>query len=212
MRIQSFQEDSKSEEELYGRYYPFLKAAEVNFTNTLAAIEKKHSDAKHRIPIEHYKTRIKTADSAKKKLTHLGFPQTTQAAMDNLFDLVGVRIVCQFVDDIYVLKQEFQSATDIEIMQVKDYIKDPKPNGYRSLHIILQVPVMLAGVNRRMYVEVQMRTIAMDFWASLEHELKYKKSIPDANLMFDELKRCADEIASVDLSMQMIYEWIRHSS
>jgi putative GTP pyrophosphokinase len=200
-----------TEKKFYGNWYPVLKEAESAIINVLTLIEKEYFDTQCRFPVEHYKTRIKTAESAKGKLVRLNFPQNAESALINLYDVVGVRIVCQFIEDIYALKQTLFRIENIEVVKIKDYIKTPKPNGYRSLHIILGLPIQNFDVTNKVYIEVQLRTIAMDFWASLEHELKYKKNIPDTNLMFSELKRCADEIASVDLSMETIYEWIKKS-
>ncbi|MDR3071996.1 MAG: GTP pyrophosphokinase family protein [Clostridiales Family XIII bacterium] len=199
------------EKVFYGEYFPALKAAESAFVQILKTLAKTYKDAKMRFPIEHYKVRIKSAESAKEKLARLNHPQTIEAAKQHLSDLVGARIVCQFVCDIYALEQALRGIKNVELVQVKDYIKTPKPNGYRSLHIIMKLPVQNLDMLSTVFVEVQIRTIAMDFWASLEHELKYKKDIPHTDLMVDELKRCADEITSTDLSMQTIFEWLQHA-
>jgi putative GTP pyrophosphokinase len=195
----------------YGERYSLFIQAEAAFTQLLSRAETYYRDTNRRVPVEHYKTRIKSAESAKEKLARLGLPQTPEAAASNLFDLVGIRIVCQFVSDIYALAQAICESGEMEVVAQKDYIKNPKPNGYRSLHLILRLSIPQSCAIHMVPIEVQMRTIAMDFWASLEHELKYKKNIADVELMFAELKRCADEIASVDLSMQTIYEWIQQS-
>ncbi|MDR3121970.1 MAG: GTP pyrophosphokinase family protein [Clostridiales bacterium] len=211
-------EGDGADERFYGEYYAALKAAESAFAEALAAMEGARADKKRRFPVEHYKTRIKSAASAKEKLARLGFPQTAEAAVQRLYDLVGARIVCQFIGDIYALEQALRDTGSFELVRTKDYIKAPKPNGYRSLHIILRQSGASCPSESRLFappeifVEVQIRTIAMDFWASLEHELKYKKNIPDADLMFGELKRCADEIASTDLTMQTIFEWIQNAA
>lgn len=196
----------------YDEYIVLLLETETLFIQTLTQLKETYAKTNRRFPVEHYKTRIKTADSAKAKLKRLGLPQTLTAAQNSLFDLVGARIVCRFIDDIYEIKQALQQTDGIEITHIKDYIKNPKPNGYRSLHMIMRLPLHNESGVHTQYVEVQMRTIAMDFWASLEHELKYKQNVPDADLIFSELKRCADEISSVDLSMQTIYEWIHKSN
>ena len=174
----------------------------------LASIERTYSENGRHFPVEHYKTRIKAPGSVKAKLERLGLEQTIESAASNLYDLVGVRIVCRFFNEVYELAQMFQKLNGIEVKQIKDYVKNPKPNGYRSVHLILQLPVAVSGQTYMQYAEVQLRTIAMDFWASLEYELKYKKNIPDSKLISDELKRCADEIISVDVTMQSIYEWL----
>jgi putative GTP pyrophosphokinase len=200
------------DELFYGEHHEILRLAVDSFIQRLALLEKQYSEENRRFPVEHYKVRIKTADSAKAKLERLGLPQTAESSMENLFDLAGVRLVCRFFNEVDEITRILQELDGIEIHTVKDYVNNPKPNGYRSVHIILRVPVQNAGFERMQYVEVQIRTIAMDFWASLEHELKYKKDISDAEMMFEELKRCADEIISVDLKMQTIYEWLNRCS
>ncbi|GHV06544.1 GTP pyrophosphokinase [Clostridia bacterium] len=192
----------------YGNYLETLHSAIDSFIQRLALLEKVYSGENLRFPVEHYKVRIKSADSAKAKLERLGLPVTTESAVNNLFDLAGVRLVCRFFNEVYEITRILQESEGIEIQTIKDYVKNPKPNGYRSIHIILRVPVTTTEKACMQYVEVQIRTIAMDFWASLEHELKYKKHVSDAELMYEELKICADEIISVDLKMQTIYEWL----
>jgi putative GTP pyrophosphokinase len=198
----------ESDIQFYGDYFPVLQLAEDGFIELIANLKKTYTESGRRFPVEHYKTRIKSADSTKIKLAQRGLPKTLEAAKESLFDLVGARIVCQFIDDIYELKKALEESDKVEVVKVKDYIQCPKPNGYRSLHIILHMPVQVSDGIHVQSIEIQTRTIAMDFWAALEHELKYKKNIQDAELMFSELKRCAEEIASVDLSMQAIYEWL----
>ncbi len=119
-------------------------------------------------------------------------------------DVAGVRIICSFPDDIYRLAELFTGQDDITVLRVKDYIRNPKPNGYRSLHLILSVPIFLSGGKKQMNVEIQFRTIAMDFWASVEHKLKYKKDVEDADEIVGQLKICADSIETLDYRMQEI--------
>ena len=198
-------------EKFYGDNYALLQVAADSFAQRLTQMGKEYAGENRRFPVEHYRTRIKTPDSVKAKLKRLNLPQTSESARLNLFDIVGVRLICRFFYEVYEIVQKFQESEDVEIQQIKDYVKNPKPNGYRSVHIILRVPVHNAGNTCMQYVEVQIRTIAMDFWASLEHELKYKKDVANSELMHGELKRCADEIISVDLKMQTIYEWLNRS-
>lgn len=198
----------EASKQFYGRYLPRLQNAESAFVQLLMERMQSTALAGKRFGMEHYKTRIKSPESAKAKLAKLGLAQTADAAAEHLFDLVGARVVCQFIDDIYVFQESLATAEGVELVQVEDYIQSPKPNGYRSLHLILRLPVQTPEGACSQCVEVQARTIAMDFWASLEHELKYKKNVRDAELMYAELKRCAEEIASVDLSMQVIREWL----
>ena len=140
-------------------------------------------------------------------------PENTHSALAELKDAIGVRIVFSFIDDIYKSIAYIKSLSDCRVVTEKDYIRHAKPNGYRSYHMILEMSVPYEDVNGnypgKYYIEVQMRTIAMDSWASLEHQLKYKKSVSNQALIVDELKRCADELASCDVSMQTIRNLIR---
>ncbi|WP_304509246.1 GTP pyrophosphokinase [Anaerotignum sp.] len=158
----------------------------------------------NRNPFESIKSRIKKPLSIVEKLKRKGFPLTVESMEENLFDIAGIRVICSFVDDIYAIAALLVQQDDITLVEAKDYIKNPKKNGYRSLHLLLEVPVFLAEEKKPMKVEVQFRTIAMDFWASLEHKLKYKRDISDAEEIFQELKECADIISNMDLRMQEI--------
>ena len=156
-------------------------------------------------PFESINCRIKSPKSIIEKLKRRGFPLTVESIEENLNDVAGIRVICSFRDDIYTLSERLCSQDDITVIEIKDYIKNPKPNGYRSLHIILEVPIFLLNEKKQMRVEVQFRTIAMDFWASLEHKVKYKKNIgEDAEEIATELKKCADEISLLDSRMQDI--------
>jgi putative GTP pyrophosphokinase len=185
-----------------------LRAAERSIIRLIVDIERSYAEKGTRFPAEHTKIRIKSAESAVSKLERLDFPTTPESAMKNLFDIVGARIVCRFFNEVNEVARLICETDGIEVMQVKDYVKNPKSNGYRSVHIILRIPVAEGDRATMQFAEIQLRTIAMDFWASLEHELKYKKDISNAGLMFEELKRCADEIISVDITMQSINEWL----
>ncbi len=161
-----------------------------------------------RNPIEMIKTRIKSPKSIAEKLKRRGFNLSPETIVNNLNDVAGVRIICAFVDDIYAVAEMFLRQDDITLIEIKDYIKNPKPNGYRSYHMIIEVPVFFADRKQMIRVEVQFRTIAMDFWASLEHQIRYKKSIESPEKIFQELKECADTIAETDLKMMNIREKI----
>ena len=158
-----------------------------------------------RNPIEHIKSRVKSAKSIVKKLQRKGLPVTLNSARENLTDIAGIRIICSFIDDIYIIADLLSGQDDIVLVEKIDYIKKPKPSGYRSLHLILQVPVFFSDHTEHVKVEVQIRTIAMDFWASLEHKLHYKGSenVPDS--ISEELRECADIIAKTDRKMQNIH-------
>lgn len=144
----------------------------------------------------------------REKCDRKGLPQTAQSALHHIYDAIGIRIVCCFLDDIYRAIDFLKSQPDIRVVEEKDYIRNVKPNGYRSYHLILELQVPyedVTGANPgRFYAEVQLRTIAMDSWASLEHQMKYKQDIKNPQLIVRELKRCADELASCDVSMQTI--------
>ncbi len=162
-----------------------------------------------RDPVEHCKGRIKSADSMKEKLSKKGLPVTTESALTKVYDAVGIRIVCQFVDDVYQMVDILKRQEDIEIINEKDYIANPKDNGYRSYHLIVSIPVHLPDCTRKLFAEIQLRTIAMDCWAALEHELRYKKTVENPELLAEELKRCSDEMASTDLTMQTIRRMLK---
>ncbi len=155
-------------------------------------------------PFESIHCRIKTPKSVVAKLKRTGLPITLRSIEENLNDVAGIRVICSFIDDIYTLSDRLCSQDDIKVIEVKDYIKNPKFNGYRSLHLILEIPIFLLEEKKNMRVEVQFRTIAMDFWASLEHKVKYKKEIVDNESVTAELKNCADEINALDIRMQEI--------
>lgn len=163
-----------------------------------------------RNPIESIKSRVKSSDSLLKKIRKKNIPLTLEAIEENIWDVAGIRVICSFQDDIYLLADCLLQQDDIKLIEVKDYIKNPKPNGYRSLHLIVEIPIFLQDEKRNVKVEVQLRTIAMDSWASLEHKLKYKKNLPAEQLeeISKELKYCADMSADLDAHMQGIREQI----
>ena len=188
-------------EAFYGEALTDLEKIHATFEAFAASMQ--HLDCTcDRCPVEHYKIRIKSADSMLEKLQRRGFPQTVEAALAENHDAVGLRIVCTFLSGVYEVAQCIREQ--FEVIEEKDYIRSPKPNGYRSLHII----VRFAMPAREIFAEIQLRTIAMDCWASLEHLLKYKKEIQSHALIAGELKRCAEELASADLRMQTIEELI----
>lgn len=163
---------------------------------------------KDRNPIHQIKTRVKTPKSIMEKLARRGLEMSVESARKNLTDIAGVRVICSYIDDIYLIAKLISSQDDIEVIRVSDYIKNPKDNGYRSLHLIVAVPVFLSNRTEKVSVEIQIRTIAMDFWASLEHELTYKLPSRKSNETFNELKDCADIISETDNRMQKLYSKI----
>lgn len=158
----------------------------------------------NRNPIESIKSRVKSADSILEKMRRKNYEMTMESMMENLNDIAGVRVVCKFVDDIYTVAKMLATQDDIRIVKVKDYIKAPKENGYRSYHMIIEIPVFFANRKQYMKVEVQLRTIAMNFWASLEHQMRYKKVSENKNNIGSRLKYCAEVISRLDVEMQNI--------
>lgn len=160
-----------------------------------------------RNPISFIKTRIKKPESILKKLNKLGYDFTAENIQEHLNDVAGVRVVCAFLDDIYTIAELLASQDDITVIQVKDYIKNPKPNGYRSYHMIVEIPVFFSKGKTPMRAEIQIRTNGMDFWATLEHQLRYKKGIEEMegyDQISDELTKTAHELISMDNEMQRI--------
>ena len=161
-----------------------------------------------RNPIQMIKSRVKKPESIIEKLHRRGFPISVKSVRENLYDVAGIRVICSFVDDIYTVAEMLARQDDINVLMVKDYIRCPKVNGYRSYHMIIEVPVFFSDRKENMLdkkelipVEIQLRTIAMDFWASLDHQMKYKKDVEDASEISEELKECAEVIAQTDLKM-----------
>lgn len=165
-----------------------------------------------RNPINFINSRLKRTSSIAAKLDRLGQPFTTDSIEKNLHDVAGVRVICSYIDDIYFLEKALLKQDDIELIREKDYIAHPKPNGYRSLHLIVTVPVFFANQRKPVEVEVQIRTIAMDFWASLEHQLKYKHNVANEAEIVAELKECADMITATDHKMLNIRQNIEAQS
>ena len=149
-------------------------------------------------------------DSMIRKVRKKDIPLSLESLEENIWDIAGVRVICSFPNDIYTLAECLISQDDVTLIEKKDYIKNPKPSGYRSLHLIIEIPIFLEKEKRNMKVEVQLRTIAMDFWASLEHKLQYKKNIPEelVDQLAKELRECAQESADLDIRMQKIRDQI----
>lgn len=153
-------------------------------------------------PVEHMLARVKSEESMREKCRRKGFPETTESALNRIYDAIGVRIVCGFLSDVYAVRDHIAASPDFCVVEERDYIMHAKPNGYRSYHMILRS-------QEGYYAEVQIRTISMDTWAALEHHLQYKKPhVGNQKLIVQELKRCADELASTDVSMQTIRDML----
>ena len=157
-----------------------------------------------RNPIETIKTRLKSPESIMEKLSRRGYPLTVESIEKNLNDIAGVRVICSHPADIYKLSEAFLRQDDITLLERKDYIANPKPNGYRSLHLIVETPIFLHDQKRLMKVEVQFRTISMDWWASLEHKIRYKKNLPEMEYVERELYECAEISAQLDARMEKL--------
>ena len=187
-----------SKESIYGEYLPKLEAARDYLVKEIEVVREEMKKKYDLDPVEHLISRIKSEESMREKCRRKGFEETTESALTKIFDAVGIRVVCAFISDVYVIRDHL-----VQLVKEKDYIKRAKDNGYRSYHMILKVWGAV-------YVEIQLRTISQDTWAALEHHLYYKKEkMVDDVLIEAELKRCADELASTDLSMQTIRDMIQ---
>ncbi len=189
-------------ESIYGENKEVLYQEMEQLLNRIDTIRNQMKQSLGMDPIEHCLSRIKSEESMREKCRRKGLPETQESALEIIHDAIGLRIVCAFIDDIYTIRDMLNSFDDITIVNEKDYIKNVKPNGYRSYHMIIKTP-------NGFYAEFQLRTISMDTWAALEHHLKYKKDVKtNQELIVSELKRCANELASTDLSMQTIRDMI----
>ena len=200
-------EGSKAE---FNRMMMMYNGAIREVKTKLQVLNDELSMSRNRNPIEFIETRIKTTESIANKLEKKELPLTVESVRENLNDVAGVRVICAFLDDIYQVAKMLEAQDDVWIIKTKDYIKKPKKNGYRSLHLIVEVPVFFSSGKERVRVEVQIRTIAMDFWASLEHSVKYKKNVKDAEDIVYELRACADVINRTDVHMQSIRDKIAY--
>lgn len=193
-------DNAKKFEEMMMMYNCAIREIVTKFEVLNADLSVRHK----RNSIEFIQSRLKKPQSLAEKLIRKNLEFTTESVSKNINDVAGVRIICSFVDDIYEVAEMFLKQDDITLIEIKDYIKNPKPNGYRSYHMIVEVPVFFSDEKTPMRAEVQFRTIAMDFWASLEHQMKYKKDIENAEAIAAELYECAETIAKTDLKMQNI--------
>ena len=161
-----------------------------------------------RNPIEFIESRLKKPSSIASKLRRNGYDVTVENMISNLSDIAGIRVLCAYIDDIYEIARMLARQQDVRIIHVKDYIKHPKDNGYRSYHMIVEIPVCFSDEVRPVRCEIQIRTIAMDFWATLDHDMQYKKEVEDAEEIMRELKECADIIHMTDEKMMRLRERI----
>ena len=208
---QSAPEVTAAEREFYGDKLILLEGAVSEFISCLNMIRLYQVSLGQKDPVASFQTRIKTAASMKQKLRRHGLPVTAESAVRDVYDAAGVRLICPFMQDIDRTVELIREIPGVNIEKEKDYIRNPKPNGYRSYHMILSMPLRFLGNSEEhVWLEIQIRTIAMDCWASIEHQLKYKQNIPNQAFLVQELKRCADEITSTDLSLQTIRDLIEH--
>lgn len=189
-------------ESIYGSYLPELEMVMRELQESINKLREEIREETGMDPVEHCLARIKSEESMREKCRRKMLPEDTEAALTQIYDAVGLRVVCAFIDDIYRIRDHLVQQPGTEVVEEKDYIRNVKPNGYRSYHMILRI-------HGKFYAEVQLRTISMDTWAALEHHLRYKKQLGgNTSLIESELKRCADELASTDLSMQTIRDMI----
>ena len=211
---------------IYEDYEPILDAVLDEFEDCMSAVDARHRSETGEHLFEHILGRIKSDESMRDKLRRKSLREDAASALTMIKDAIGIRIICSFIDDLYKVRDIIDSIDGLEIIEEKDYIRHAKPNGYRSYHLILKIDLSFvkraiekhcpdldiegyaSRQIRQLYAEVQLRTIAMDSWAALEHRLKYKKNIKNQDVIVAELKRCADEMAGCDLSMQTIRDLI----
>ncbi len=204
-------EDAPSQEFIreYMRIKPLYSGALKTACSKFEILDDEFSMLQGHDPIHSIESRLKTVESAYEKLKRRGFEQTPKNLV-NLMDIAGVRVVCTYIEDIYKIAGVFLNQTGVRLIQRKDYIKNPKSNGYRSLHLIVEIPIALSVVQTCVPVEIQLRTISMNMWASLEHEVSYKVNADLLDSYRKELKACADDLFAVEERMQKICHSIRN--
>ena len=185
----------------YIKLMSYYRCAIMELETKFRVLDEEYSLEYDRNPINSIKSRLKSLPSIREKLERKKFPLTLASIEENLNDIAGIRVICSFPEDVYALADALLKQDDVILIEKKDYIKNPKPNGYRSLHIIVGIPIFLAHEKRIMRAEIQLRTIAMDFWATLEHQLRYKKDVEFTEEMADELFKCAEMSAELDRKM-----------
>lgn len=206
---------SAAQEQLMNQLYQFIELEHL-YESAIREVKTKleilDSEFKTKYdynPIHHIEDRLKSPQSIMHKLQSKGMPFTCEAARATLNDIAGVRVICNYIEDIYTVAELLTQQDDVTLIKRKDYIENPKPNGYRSLHLVIETPVYLSDSKELVHVEVQIRTIAMDFWASLEHELKYKRSSEVSAELAQQLRECAETIHKTDTQMQSIYRSLK---
>jgi len=196
--------DTLKKSRVYMEVFAEYRSAIMEVETKLRILDIEMSVDREKNPIETIQTRLKSPESILEKMERKGYPFTLESMRENLMDIAGIRVICDYIDDIYKLEKYLSSQDDIKVLDRDDYIRNPKPNGYRSLHLTVEVPIFLTGGPKPIPVEVQFRTMAMDFWASLEHKLKYKKHIGQEKDIGARLKKCADIASALDQEMLRI--------
>ncbi|MDR0599596.1 MAG: GTP pyrophosphokinase family protein [Treponema sp.] len=196
------------------KFMSYYKCALMEIETKFKVLDEEFSFLHERNPIDNIKTRIKDFESIRKKLRRKKISPSINSIEQNIHDIAGIRIICPFIDDIYMLADCLAAQDDIKVLERKDYIANPKENGYRSLHLIVEIPIFLHNEKRLVKVEVQLRTIAMEFWANLEHRLHYKKEMDEkiSKELSVELTDCAEVIANLDIKMKNIHDRIENKS
>lgn len=192
----------------YGDTQLLYDSVLIEIISRLNIIRKYKLLNNERDPIENIKTRIKSPGSMIEKLRSKGIIPIADNIPGNVMDAAGARVICTYVDDVYEVARILSAQKDIKVLEVKDYIKEPKKSGYRSYHMIIELPIYIGEESRRVCAEIQIRTLSMDFWASLEHQIRYKHDVPNASIVASELKRCADEVASIEMNFIAIRNMI----
>jgi putative GTP pyrophosphokinase len=194
---------------------PVLRMYSAAMSATTARLEIIKDEFKYRklrCPIHHIDTRLKSAQSILGKLQKKDLDLTLTAACNNIFDIAGIRVICPYIKDVYLIQERLLAQDDIFIMEIKDYIQNPKPNGYRSLHMLIRVPVYFMNKKQMVPVELQLRTLAMDLWASLEHDIQYKslsQTVDDGEINFrEELKECSELIYAAEEKMEAMNSYL----
>ena len=185
----------------FAKRMSYYKCAMLEVETRFHVLNEEYVLEHGRAPVNSVKSRLKTLPSLREKLERKHIPFDVDTLEQQINDIAGVRVICSFPEDVYTMANAFLAMDDIEVLQRKDYISNPKPNGYRSLHLIVAIPVHLAEGKRMTKVEIQLRTIAMDFWASLEHQLRYKQDNAFTEEMAAELYECAQLSAALDIRM-----------
>ncbi len=195
----------------YAKLMAYYRCAIMEVETKFKVLNEEFSLRFDRNPIEHVKSRLKRPISIRNKLKKYGYPLSINNIEEHLHDVAGLRVICSFPSDVYTIAEAFLSQDDVTLIARKDYIQNPKPSGYRSLHLIVEIPIFLTKEKRMMKVEIQLRTIAMDCWASLEHQIHYKKDFAFTDDMAAELSDCARISAELDERMETLRKIVRKS-